>query len=159
MIEKEVRVRIDSQMIMLIDPDEENNGEKTEYITDGMLCDKGDTVELSYPESTDMGFEEDTRTTLLFDKRFPLRVNMTRSGSNTAGLSFDPESKRQPCAVSVGEMSMQFCILTRQVENSLTMNGGKIDLDYILEFNGCSTQRTILSVDVAPKLGEATEAL
>lgn len=154
MNEKNVRVKINSQMISLIDPEENGDGEKIEYMTDGILRDTGNTLELSYSESEDMGFARDTRTTLLFDKRFPLRVNMTRSGENSAGLAFDPDEKRQHCGINIGGLALEFCVLTNSVNNSLTMEGGAIDLDYVLEFRGCRTERSILRVEATPKHSE-----
>ena len=151
MMKNDIRVIINSQMINLLEAESENGVEKTEYINDGVITDNGKTIELTYAESVDMGFDAQTYTTLLFDKQFPKRVNMTRTGSNTAGLCFDPDVKRQMCALSVGDMSMEFCIQTNMLKNFMTLQGGAIDLDYILEFHGCRTQRTILHIEACRK--------
>ena len=149
---KGARVYIKSRTIDLLDenagsvsPDSDDN--LIEYSTDGFLTVDGDTVRIAYEELEELGMK-DAITTLMFDRRTPGYINMVRSGPVTAGLVFDSGVRRQNCALSAAGMAFQFCIHTRKVENTVTEKGGRIDLDYLLEFHGVKTERTRFHMDV-----------
>ncbi len=118
-----------------------------EMSTDALLCEKGDNIELSYKECSDMGMEN-TTTTLIFPKDAPNELNMIRTGENTAGFVFSDKIKRQPCSYNVAGYPMEFCVCTRSIDNRVTMKGGTLDLDYIIEVHGVKTQRNRFSVKV-----------
>ena len=106
-------------------------------------------MELSYEESAELGMDNST-TTLLFSSDDPRFINMSRSGGATAGLVFNPEVPRQNCALSAQGLSLEFVIYTRHVSNTVTHEGGSIELDYLIEFHGCTTERNRFRIDVTP---------
>ena len=129
-----------------------------EYTTDGRLTEGEDgRMELSYEESAELGMDNST-TTLLFNTSNPRFINMSRSGGSTAGLCFNPDIPRQPCALSTQGLSLEFVINTRRVENTVSHQGGKIELDYTIEFHACVTERNKFRIDVTPKPTEAQRA-
>ncbi|MBQ7161176.1 MAG: DUF1934 domain-containing protein [Clostridia bacterium] len=121
-----------------------------EYSTDGRLVLEGGRVRITYDEPTGLGMDDST-TSLIFDRDKPGFINMARSGGVTAGLTFDAEVPRQNCAVNAGVAGLEFCVCTRSVKNCVTPeNGGKIELDYLIEFRGVKTERNIFRMKVTP---------
>ena len=153
--EKQVRVSIRSQTIDLLDghgPSSEKP-EVIEYSTDGRLALDGDTVRITYDEPSALGMDEST-TSLFFDRTRPGLINMSRSGGTTAGLTFDPVVRRQNCALNSAGLGIEFCVFTRKVENKVTPeDGGRIELDYLIEFRGIKTERNLFSIDVRTDAG------
>ncbi|MBR5516117.1 MAG: DUF1934 domain-containing protein [Clostridia bacterium] len=159
MTEKKVRVKIYSRITDLsaINMAEKVLGQEgainaseddiIEYSTDGKIVEKGDVLELSYEESVEMGMEN-TLTTLIFKKDFPNTVTMARTGENAAGLIFSDTQKRQPCSYNVGGYAFNFCIYTRKIENLVTLKGGTLILDYVIEIQGVKTQRNRFEIKV-----------
>ena len=121
--------------------------EVIEMSTDALLRENGNNIELSYKESSDMGMDN-TTTTLIFPKDDPNQLNMVRTGENTAGFVFSDKVKRQRCSYNVAGFPMELCVCTRSIDNRVTMSGGMLDLDYIIEVQGVKTQRNRFSVRV-----------
>ena len=147
-----VRVSIRSQTIDLLEPDAPvpEEADVIEYSTDGRLVLEGERVRITYDEPEGLGMGEST-TSLIFDREKPELINMSRSGSVTAGLTFDPEVRRQNCAVNAGVAGLEFCVCTRSVKNGVVPGaGGQIELDYLIEFRGVKTERNIFRMNVTP---------
>ena len=147
-----VRVSIKSQTIDLLNDGESAPDEAgfIEYSTDGRLVQEDGLVRITYDEPTGLGMGDST-TSLIFDRARPELINMSRCGSVSAGMTFDPEVRRQNCAVNAGVAGLEFCVCTRSVKNGVTPGvGGKIELDYLIEFHGIKAERNIFSMDVKP---------
>ncbi len=118
-----------------------------EMTSDALLRDNGKNLELSYKESVDMGMEN-TITTLIFPKDDPNKLNMIRTGENTAAFVFSDTEKRQRCSYNVAGFPIELCVCTRSISNGITMDGGTLELDYIIEMQGVNTQRNRFSIRV-----------
>lgn len=159
MAEKKVRVKILSritdltarnmaQKILGVEKDyDESDDDVIEYSTDGIIKENEKNIELRYEECADMGMEN-TVTTLIFPKDSPNEMHMVRTGENSAGLIFSDKVKRQPCSYNIGGMPFDFCIYTRSIDNGITLDGGVMKLDYVIEMRGVKTQRTRFTVKV-----------
>lgn len=160
MTEKKVRVKIRSRIsdLAMANMAEEyvgaeiasaaaDVGDIIEYSTDGVIREKGKNLELSYEECSEMGMDN-TVTTLIFPKNEPNELNMVRTGDNTAGLVFSGTNKRQPCSYNVGGYPFEFCIYTRSIDNKVSMKGGCLELDYVIEMRGVKTQRNRFTIKV-----------
>ena len=121
--------------------------EVIEMSTDATLRDDGKNIGLSYKESDDMGLPN-TTTTLIFAKDKPNYLNMVRNGENKASFVFSDTEKRQRCAYNVAGFPMELSVCTRSIDNRVTMEGGTLELDYIVEVQGIKTQRNRFSVRV-----------
>ena len=121
--------------------------EVIEMSTDATIRDDGKNIELIYKESEDMGMPN-TTTSLIFPKDDPNQLNMVRTGENTAGFVFSDTVRRQRCAYNVAGFPMELCVCTRSIDNRVTMAGGTLDLDYVIEVQGVKTQRNRFSVKV-----------
>lgn len=131
--------------------------ERIEFTTDGTLSDDGKRIEISYEESNLCGMAG-SRTTLLFDKAVPELVTMVRTGTHTSSLVFNAADRRQRCMYDTGIVPpFELCVLTRSIDNSLTYEGGKLALDYIIEMRGVKTEYNNLLMEVrelkTPSLG------
>lgn len=124
--------------------------EVIEMSTDATIRDDGKNIELRYKESEEMGMSN-TTTSLIFSKEEPNQLNMVRTGENTAGFVFSDKQKRQRCAYNVAGFPMELCVCTRSIDNRVTMTGGTLDLDYIIEVQGVKTQRNRFSVSVCER--------
>lgn len=151
----DVRVKISAATYDLLEDGSDGEAnDPIEYATDGRLYEEDGQMTLSYEESAELGMDDST-TTLLFNTSNPRFINMSRSGKSTAGLVFNPEVRRQPCALSSQGLSLEFVIGTRHVNNTVTHEGGFIELDYTIEFHGCITERNQFRIDVIPRSAEA----
>ncbi|MDD4772320.1 MAG: DUF1934 domain-containing protein [Eubacteriales bacterium] len=131
--------------------------ERIEFTTDGTLSDDGKRIEISYEESELCGMAG-SRTTLLFDKVTPGLVTMVRTGTHSSSLVFNAADRRQRCMYDTGIIPpFELCVLTRSIDNSLSYEGGKLALDYIIEMRGVKTEYNNLLMEVRelkpPSLG------
>ncbi len=127
--------------------DMEKHGEDMmEMRTTGTLTEKDGRVELSYDETELTGMEGST-TTLSFSLDQPQMLTMLRYGAVSTALVFE-EGKRHICAYETKYMPFEICVHTRTVYNTITMDGGRADLDYIVEIHGAKAERTIFSLCV-----------
>ena len=159
MTEKNVRIKIKSILSDLAAFDmcakvigeeqacEVAEDEVIEMSTDATIRDDGKNIELRYKESEEMGMPN-TTTSLIFPKDEPNQLNMVRTGENTAGFVFSDTQKRQQCSYNVAGFPMELCVCTRSIDNRVTMTGGTLDLDYVIEVQGVKTQRNRFSVRV-----------
>ncbi len=159
MTEKNVRIKIKSIMsdLMAFNVCAGKIGEERaveaveedviEFSSDAVIRDDGKNIELIYKESEEMGMPN-TATSLIFSKDDPNLLNMIRTGENTASFLFNDTVKRQRCAYNAGGFPMEICVCTRSIDNRITMDGGSLELDYLVEIQGVKTQRNRFSVRV-----------
>lgn len=122
--------------------------ETIEMRATGTLTEKEGRIELSYDETELTGMEGST-TVLSFQKGVPGVLTMIRYGAVSTALIFE-EGKRHICAYDTKIMPFEICIHTKRVHNHLTMDGGSVELDYLVEIHGAKAERTLFSLEVAP---------
>lgn len=120
-----------------------------EIRTQGVLSrDEDGRISLSYDETELTGMEGST-TTVTFAENAPETVTMLRYGSVTTTLVFEQE-RRHICVYETPIMPFEICIYARKVQNDLTMDGGSILLDYLIEIHGAKAERTLFELHVVP---------
>lgn len=120
-----------------------------EIRTQGTLTRDADgRISLSYDETELTGMEGST-TTVTFAEDAPETVTMLRYGSVTTTLVFEHE-KRHICVYETPIMPFEICIYARRVENELTVDGGSMLLDYLIEIHGAKAERTLFELQVTP---------
>ena len=135
------------EMELTAAPEEENV--LLEIRTQGILTREEDgRISLSYDETELTGMEGST-TTVTFAENDPSTVTMLRYGSVTTTLVFEQE-QRHICVYETPIMPFEICIYARKVENGLTMDGGHILLDYLIEIHGAKAERTLFELTVVP---------
>lgn len=120
-----------------------------EIRTQGELTRDADgRISLSYDETELTGMEGST-TTVTFAENAPETVTMLRYGSVTTTLVFE-QDQRHICVYETPIMPFEICIYARRVENGLTMDGGSMLLDYLIEIHGAKAERTLFELNVVP---------
>lgn len=125
-----------------------NSSSTYEFCTDGKLAVDGDSISLCYNESTENGFDDGTVTIIDIEKNTPDIVTMVRTGDAATACRFDMAKRRQICVYEVAGIPVELAICTKTANHSITEDGGKINLDYLIEFRGMSTQRNRLEIEV-----------
>lgn len=130
-------------------------GEPFTMVTEGRLRTRGDLCELSYEERGAEGLE-DTKTTLVFSKKRPNVVTLTRTGMMKMTLSFET-GRHHIGSYHIGALQALFsdkkeglpiASYARDVKNDL-LSGGELFLDYIIEVRGMDTQRTVFHLSIS----------
>ena len=124
--------------------------EEISYAADAEISFDGRDYTVSYPEPLDTGIG-DAVTSLVFSADAPGVIAMNRAGDSMASLVFNSAVRRQPCAVNAAGTGFEFVIYTRRAENGVTLDGGVIDLDYVLEFRAIKTERNQLHIELTPE--------
>ena len=131
-------------------------GEPYAVITDGRLRTRGDLCELSYEEAGGEEGIENTRTTLVFSKRHPDVITLTRSGMLKMTLSFEAgryhvgtyKIGALAALFSNGREGLTLSSYARRVENRL-LDDGTLLLDYVIEVRGMDTQRVVFELSIS----------
>lgn len=134
------------------DREEEPTRETVSCTVLGRLYSDADYLRVSYSESEDMGFSDNTTTTIYYKKNEPGTVMMVRTGGVSTAIRFSDKDPRQVVSYNTGMIPVDFVIHTNKVRNALTEKGGELILDYDLEIRGARTQRTLLRLCVSPEV-------
>ena len=135
------------EMELTAAPEEEDT--LLEIRTQGTLTRSEDgRITLSYDETELTGMEGST-TSVCFSEQEPQTVTMLRYGSVTTTLVFEQE-RRHICVYETPIMPFEICIYARRVQNDLTMDGGDMILDYLIEIHGAKAERTLFELHVVP---------
>lgn len=119
-----------------------------EYTASGEMLRQGDRVTIRYDEGEALGFS--CTTSLLFEEGQRDALTMIRSGEMNAAFRFEKTSPRQPCTYETPIMPIEFVVNTRNIRNTVGIDGGAILLDYYLEMRGVNTERNRLLIEVQP---------
>lgn len=135
------------------DRDEEPARETVSCAVLGRLYSDTEYLRVSYSEREDMGFSDNTTTTVYYKKNEPGTVMMVRTGGVSTAIRFSDREPRQVVSYNTDTIPIDFVIHTNKVKNALTEKGGELILDYDLEIRGARTQRTLLRLRVTPEAG------
>lgn len=124
-----------------------DDSETIEMRSSATLAEKDGRIELAYDETELTGMDGST-TVLSFEKDAPGVMTMLRYGAVSTALVFE-EGKRHICAYETPYMPFEICIQTKTVRNRLTMDGGTVELDYLVEIHGAKAERTLFSLEVS----------
>ncbi|MFA6947596.1 MAG: DUF1934 domain-containing protein [Eubacteriales bacterium] len=120
-------------------------GQSIRCITDGLLRIDDNRIEIEYDEQEEAGFGQ-TKTMFCLDTHNPGLVTLARTGDSKSCLVFNSDARRQLCSYALAEGSLSFTVVTREINNSVSADGGKLSLDYELEFNGEKLERNITDI-------------
>lgn len=125
-----------------------NDGEKdmVELLTCGRFYRKNNSYWLCYEESETTGFEGQ-RTTLHVEKD---RVTMRRSGSFDSQLIIERGSRHQ-CLYDTGYGAITVGINGREINSTLTDDGGEVDFSYAMDINSALTSENRVIIRVEPQ--------
>lgn len=76
-------------------------------------------------------------------------VSLSRVGGLNSHMVF-ADGKAHTCICDTGYFPLQMRIFTKKLENSLTLEGGRLDIDYTVEIVGNLAEQNRLTVSVSP---------
>lgn len=114
------------------------------------LTDDGKEFTVEYEEFlVDGGGSTDTK--LIFKKDEPGVVSMVRTGLVKMACSFS-DGERFNCVYSMSDgISLDFCMVTKGLENTLSMEGGRLLVKYNIEVRGLVVSKNEYRLTVLKK--------
>lgn len=101
---------------------------------------------VTYDETEATGLEG-SRTSITFLENEPNLVSIIRSGSFRTAIVVE-ERKHHTCVYETPYMPFEVCTYGRRVDNALTLDGGYLYIDYVVEIKGGLAQHTELDVSL-----------
>jgi len=123
-----------------------SENESMEMTSEGVLRITDGRIEIEYFE-TELTGMEGACTCVSFEEENPGLVTMLRTGAVETALVFE-EGQRHICTYNTEVMAFELCVNTYHVTNTVTRDGGEIELDYSVEFRGASTEHTHVTIGV-----------
>ena len=109
----------------------EGEAEETSAVYDGFLKIYGDEINISYTEKTEGGrIVSDITVGADF-------VRVKRAGAVESDIIFN-EKKPDTSLYKVAPFSFDVTVNTKKIRNSMTRNGGRIDIYYDMEIGGAA---------------------
>ncbi len=137
-MEKDVIISIQGKQLY-----EGSEQDSMELVTEGKLVQGDDYLRLSYEESELTGM---VGTTTLFQVE-PSRITLLRIGSVSSEMVFE-QGKRHTSLYNTPYGSMEVGIKARKLNSSLTMQGGKLEIDYDIEIDHRLAGQNLFRIDV-----------
>lgn len=128
-------------------PGQELEPEKSSVFINGYMKKTRDGIQVEYKENEDSGLGDTVTTISSFNDNRTVSVN--RVGQISSHMVFE-KGKSHTCIYDTGYFPMQLRICTKELSNNLTLQGGKIDIDYSVEIVGNLAEKNRMSLSVAP---------
>ena len=93
--------------------------------------------------------EDENRITTLIDVWGDSNVSVTRLGEINSHMVF-ADGKAYTCICNTGFFPLQMRVRTKKLSTTLSLQGGKLDIDYTVEIVGNLAERNKLSFSVSP---------
>jgi len=126
----------------------EDDSEKLDIFTEGMLTYSDGRISVSYNE-TELTGMEGTTTTITFMTDEPGIITMLRTGSVYTALTLE-EGHRHICVYKAQGVPFELYTNAKRIRNSVTEDGGTLELIYTVETSGADTQFNHLKVEITP---------
>lgn len=137
-MEKDVMISIQGKQLY-----EGSEQDTMELVTEGKLVQEEDYIRLSYEESELTGM---AGTTTLFQVE-PKRVTLLRVGCVSSEMVFEL-GKRHTSLYQTPYGSIEVGIMARKLFSTLTMEGGKLEIDYDIEIDHRLAGQNLFRIDV-----------
>lgn len=134
-----------------VNTDQDNETDKMEMFTEGLMKVEGERVEISY-EETEMSGMAGTVTRLIFDTGLLDTVTMMRTGPVKVTMVFQ-KGLRHVCRYDTGIIPFELVLTTSYVDNRL-LSEGELYIDYTTELAGTSRAVTRMKMRVWDALEE-----
>ncbi|HOJ47750.1 MAG TPA: DUF1934 domain-containing protein [Bacillota bacterium] len=105
-----------------------------------------DGLQVEYTEAGENGAGETVTTINTFGDNL---VSVNRVGAMSSHMVFE-KGKCHTCIYDTGVFPMQLRICTKELENRLTLEGGRLNINYSIEIVGNLAEQNKLTVSVYP---------
>ena len=109
-------------------------------LCEAVLTEDGDEFSVEYDERISEDGEV-THTKLVFGKSNPSKVSMVRTGEVNMSCTFFAGGRCNCNYAMQGGISLDFCMVTKMMNNTVSMNGGTISISYNMEVRGVTMSR------------------
>ena len=116
--------------------------ERDDYLAHGFMRKTKDGFRIEYVES-----DENVTTTI--DTFADDTVALNRTGPMHSHMVF-ADGKTHICICDTDYMPIQLRVNTKKLKNSLSLQGGKLDIDYTIEIVGNLAEKNKLTFSVSP---------
>ncbi len=103
-------------------------------------------LQVEYKEKEENGLGDTTTTISTLGDNV---ISVNRVGTLSSHMVFE-QGKCHTCIYDTGLFPMQLRVCTKELSNNLTLQGGKINIDYSIEIVGNLAEKNKLSVSVYP---------
>ena len=119
-------------------------------LCEALLTENGDEFAIEYDEriGDDGGV---THTKLVFGKDKPEKVSMVRTGEVNMSCTFFAGGRCNCNYVMQGGISLDFCMVTKTLKNTVSMAGGSLSMAYNMEVRGVTMSRNEYKLTVIKK--------
>ena len=109
-------------------------------LCEALLTENGDEFAIEYDEriGDDGGV---THTKLVFGKAKPEKVSMVRTGEINMSCTFFAGGRCNCNYAMQGGISLDFCMVTKTLKNTVSMDGGTLSMAYNMEVRGVTMSR------------------
>lgn len=145
-----INIQIESERIysdLASRPGQELEPETSKVSIDGFMKKTKNGLQVIYTEHEDSGMKNTVTTISTLSDNSIVSVN--RVGELNSHMVFE-QSKCHTCIYDTGYFPIQLRICTKELNNNLTLQGGKINIDYSIEIVGNLAEKNKLSVSVSP---------
>lgn len=133
----------------------EDDSEKLDIFTEGTLTSCDGRISISYNE-TELTGMEGTVTTITFKMDEPGIITVLRTGSVYTALTLE-EGRRHICVYKAQGVPFELYANAKRIRNSVTEDGGMLELIYTVETYGADAQFNHLKVEITPLRQPETE--
>ncbi len=131
--------------------DETGSGQRQELTLPATLTEDGGRLLLVYRQQEEDGAV--AKTTISYESGTPCVLEMEQSGARACFMRFAVGKAHRGEYRVAGLPSFPFSLSTRALENGLTATGGRLLLDYEMDFGGA---RSRVRLTLTAKPGEVT---
>ena len=136
---------ISSSRLPLRDADTDE-GESVQFYTEGIMTIDGQgNLSLSYDES-DLTGMEGAVTSVNFNLSECGLVTLMRSGAYRMAMVFE-RGARHICTYQTPYMPIEMAVTTRKLTNTLTEDGGTLEVEYSIDANGMRCERARIRLE------------
>jgi len=143
MTQDNVKILIKSQQTDIDDP----SPYVIELTTDGKILDDGERVTIKYDEYVEEDSSSVAHTSLTFLKNNPGIVTLSRSGAVQASCVFS-KGERHKMLYTMDVGTIEFGVLTRNLENTIKNKSGNIRMKYDTEVRGSVVRQCDFKITV-----------
>lgn len=127
--------------------DPEDAGGEYHMVCEGTLTQRDGMLELQYEEVSPDPGQPSTEVRLTFPCGEKGSVTVERSGEAETMFTVE-EERRQYSVYRTPYGSMELCVYGKRIENSIRPEGGELSMDYAIELQGMTAQRTKMKITV-----------
>lgn len=122
----------------------EEHSETDDFCVSGTMKKTSNGLRIEYTE-------DNSDTTTIIDAYNDDTVSVNRVGPINSHMVF-ADGKAHTCIYNTGFFPVHMRIRTKSLKSSLTMDGGRLDVDYTVEIVGNLAEKSRLSFSVSPDI-------